>query len=112
MQAFIEQMEFVELVFGVTNAILGFAMVVYTAKTLRKSYLNDNKKLISYVKTTLFAIVFLSGFSLFHFLREIFELKDKYGPIVEMPEYVAIFFVFLILLGQIIFFDSPDDFFK
>lgn len=112
MQTFIGQMEFVELVFGFTNSLLGFVMVVYTAKTLRKSYANDNKKLISYVKTTLLAIIFLSAFSLVHFLREAFHLKDKFGPIVEIPEYIAIFFVFLILLGQIIFFDAPDDFFK
>jgi len=105
-------MSFVELVFGLTNAILGFVMVVYTAKTLRKHYMKEDKRLIGYVKTTLFAMIFLSGFSLFHFTREVFDLKEKYGSIVEIPEYAAVFFVFLILLGQITFFDAPKDFFE
>ena len=108
----ISQMVFIEYVFGFTNSMLGFAMVVYIAKTLRKHSKNENKKLISYVKTTLLAIVFLSGYSLIHFVREVFELKEKYGPIVELPEYIAIFFVYLILLGEIIFYDAPDDMLK
>lgn len=104
--------EFIEYVMGFTNAMLGIVMAIYVTKTLRKHRKGENRKVISIVKTSLLAIVFLSGYSLSHFTREIFELKDKYGPIVEVPEYVFIFLVFLILLGQIMFFDAPDDAFR
>lgn len=104
--------EFIEYVLGFSNALLGMAMALYVAKTFRRKITGDSEKLLAFVKSTLFAIIFLSAFSLFHFIREVFELKDKYGPVVEYPEYIAIFIVFIILLWQIISFDAPDDFFK
>ncbi len=100
MQTIFELVEFIEHVFGLANALLGMTMVLYIAKALRSHQAKDNKKIVSFVKYSLFAVLFLSFYSLFHFVREIFDLKERYGSFAELPEYIFVFFVYIIFVWR------------
>ena len=105
----IEKFEFLEYVFGLSNSVIGIMLVIYVSKGIMRS---DNYKNISRLEKKLLigislAVVFLSFFSVWHFIREIFDLKKSYGSIVEFPEYIFISLVYIVLFWQLMFFDSP-----
>ncbi len=101
-----DKIELIELIFGFSNSLIGFALVFYVAKSL-SSY--KDKIVIRIITNTLWSLIFLSAYSFFHFIRELFELKSIYGPIVEIPEYIAVLFLFISLVWQLIVFDAPGN---
>ena len=105
----IEKFEFLEYVFGLSNSIVGIVLVVYVSRGI---LCKGGYKKITYLERKLLvgislAVVFLSFFSMWHFIREIFNLKESYGSIVEFPEYLFVFLVYIVLFWQLVFFDSP-----
>ena len=101
-----DKIELIELIFGFSNSLVGIVLVIYVAKSL-SSY--KDRIVIKSIKNTLWALIFLSAYSFFHFIRELFELKSIYGPIVEIPEYIATLLLFISLVWQLIVFDAPGN---
>lgn len=101
----LEFIKYIEYSLGLANSLIGISLFVYTIQTLHHY---SDKRLKRLIHKSLYAILFLSFFSLFHFVREIFHLKESFGSIAELPEYFFIFFVYVFLIWGIIAIDAID----
>ncbi len=98
--------EFIEYAAGLSNSLIGFSTVIYAIITL-KQY--KSKTVRDTIRKSCYLLLLLSLFSAFHFIREIFHLKDIYGPIAEFPEYAAIFFAYVLLILQVLRLDKIEE---
>jgi len=88
-----------ETVVGIITIILGVISIKFTFNAYRKL---SSQNLLSYIHYIFFSMISLILFSLWHTLREALELKEIYGPIIEMPEYIFVSLTYLsFFLGAI-----------
>lgn len=95
-----------EIIIGVITLAIGINAIIFTYLASKKL---SNPSLLSYIRFVSWSVVSLTLFSLWHTIREIFELKEIYGSIVEVPEYffVALTYV-LFLLGAVAIFKLSE----
>jgi|SRR3989344_2853296 len=95
-----------EIIIGVVTLAIGINAVIFTHLASKKL---SNPPLLNYIKFVNWSITSLILFSLWHTVRELFELKDIYGAIAEVPEYffVALTYV-LFLLGAVAIFKMSE----
>ena len=95
-----------EIIIGVVTLAIGINAIIFTYLASKKL---SNPLLGNYIKFVSGSKISLTLFSLWHTIREIFELKEIYGAIAEVPEYafVALTYV-LFLLGAVAIFKMGE----
>ena len=95
-----------EIIIGVITLAIGINAIIFTYLAGRKL---SNPPLLSYIKFVSWSIVSLTLFSLWHTIREVFELKDIYGSIAEVPEYAFVALTYILfLLGAVAIFKMSE----
>lgn len=84
-----------EIIVGIITAIIGSVAVAVTIKAKRKM---SNPELLKYMRYVMLSMSALILFSLWHTAREAFELKEKFGAVIEMPEYLFVSLTYLLFL--------------
>jgi len=92
------------MAFDMATAVMGIASVmagiIAVSLTLSAHRRMSNPELLGYVKYLQGVMISLTLFSSWHAAKDIFGLKEIYGPIIEMPEYgLVILTCILLLLG-------------
>jgi Na+-translocating ferredoxin:NAD+ oxidoreductase RnfA subunit len=85
-----------ETAIGVATIAVGIAAAIITYLADRKM---SNPLLLGYMRRIMFGTIALSLFSLWHTVRETFELKEAYGAIIELPEYLLVILSYLLFLA-------------
>ncbi len=89
MPSFIYSVDFnFETVVGISAVIFSLVSIILILRALRRISPGVMKNALNYVAL---AVVILAVDIFYHTIREIYDLKEIYGPIVEMPEYLFVF---------------------
>ncbi|MBI5676720.1 MAG: hypothetical protein HZC48_13040 [Nitrospirae bacterium] len=89
-------MHLLEIIFGIVMSVMGLISLGYTLNAKRK--FPEGSELKDITARLVVVISFLTCFSFWHVIREIFELKEKIGPVIEYPEYFFITIAFVTIL--------------
>ncbi len=84
-----------EELFGVILILIGIISLVYISTASGSFPEGSELKAIS--KSFTLVVLFLALFSLWHTVREAFELKEVWGDAAEFPEYLLIFITYLMV---------------
>jgi len=87
-------MEF-ETILGILMIIVGVISFLFVLKANAKFPAESELRMVT--SNVITVIVFLTGFSLWHVVREAFHLKELYGEAIEYPEYAFIVLTFIML---------------
>jgi len=97
-----------ETIVGLIAIVFGITAVVVTYLAVKKM---SNPRLLGYMRFVMFGMLALTAFSIWHTARESFELKDIYGPTIELPEYLFMSLAYvLFLLGAIAVFKMSKEY--
>ena len=81
-----------ENIIGIMTVIIGSISIIITLK----AYKSINTSILSkYLRYIILAIFSLTLFSLWHTIREIMDLKEIHGAIIEIPEYIFIIIAYM-----------------
>jgi len=80
---------------GIIIILIGIGALVFVINA--KGKFSEGSELKEITKSFIPVIIFLICFSLWHTVREAFELKEKLGEVIEYPEYVFISLTYIML---------------
>ncbi len=80
---------------GIASVITGIAAISLTLSARRRM---GNPELLGYLKYVLGVMISLMLFSSWHTARNLFGLKEIYGPVIELPEYALVILTCVLLL--------------
>lgn len=86
----------IETMLGIVMIIMGLISLFYVANA--KGKFPEGSELETITGKLIVIISFLTGFSLWHVIREAFHLKEKIGEVIEYPEYAFITIAFVMIL--------------
>jgi len=97
-----------ESLVGIITIVFGMVAVFITIFSKKRM---SNPGLLRYMNYTMLAMLSLVLFSISHTIREVFELKEIYGPIAEMPEYLFVSITYILfLLGALAIFNMSKEY--
>lgn len=85
-----------EVVLGIIMIIMGLISLSYAVNA--KGKFPKESELNEITGKLIIVISCLTCFSFWHVIREAFHLKEKFGPVVEYPEYAFITIAFVMIL--------------
>ncbi len=88
-------LETVETLMGITMILIGIVSLGLVFKA--KGKLQEAGELRKILDRCVYVIIFLTAYSIWHVLREVFHWKKAYGAIVEFPEYILIALAYIMI---------------
>lgn len=89
-------LEIIETLMGITMILIGIVSLslVVKAKGKLQEAGGELKKILD---KCVYTIIFLTAYSIWHVLREVFHWKKTYGIIIEFPEYILISLAYIMI---------------
>ncbi len=84
-----------ELILGILMILVGLISLGFVLKA--KTVFPEGSELKKVTANLISVIIFLTAFSLWHVLREHLHWKEKFGEVIEYPEYIFITIAFLLI---------------
>lgn len=88
-------LETLETLMGIAMILIGVVSLSLVVKA--KGKLQEGGELKSILDRCVYVIIFLTAYSIWHVIREVFHLKKAYGIVVEFPEYVLISIAYIMI---------------
>jgi len=83
-----------EILSGIAVIIVGVISVFITLESKRRI---SNRDITKYLNLIIIGMIFLLSYSFWHTVREAFDLKTTYGPVIELPEYAFVALTYVLL---------------
>lgn len=88
-------LETIETLMGIAMILIGIVSLSLVVKA--KGKLQEAGELKNILDTCVYVIIFLTAYSIWHVIREVFHLKKAYGIVVEFPEYILISLAYIMI---------------